>query len=71
MAVITAKERESILKQVTDIKENRDDNFLRCLADLEEEGIIIPEKDKRDFKMAFINFSKNFLYHINLKLRKE
>ena len=60
LAEITEKEREAILKQVTNIEVNRDSNFERCLADLKKEGIIIPEEDKKDFKLAFINFSKNF-----------
>ena len=60
LAEITEKEREAILKQVTNIEVNRDSNFERCLADLKKEGIIIPDEDKKDFKLAFINFSKNF-----------
>ena len=40
--------------------ENREANFLKCLKDLETEGITIQEKEMKDFKIAFNNFSKNF-----------
>jgi hypothetical protein len=60
LAEISKKERESILKQVTNMDENREANFSKCLEDLGKEGITIQEKDIKDFKIAFYNFSKNF-----------
>jgi chromosome segregation ATPase len=59
-AEIRKKERESIFKQATDMDENREANFSKCLEDLGKEGITIQEKEMKDFKIAFNNFSKNF-----------
>jgi hypothetical protein len=57
---ILEKEREANLNQVTNIEANRETNFIKCLDDLSKEGITIEDKDKKDFRLAFNNFSKNF-----------